>query len=134
MPNVRWLDIGTYGKCSSRRRPTEDIAWEVRLRRSPEKTDWPRPAVCHPRHPAMLPITMREHGRNGKRCCRVTGRKARACAAEAFMTAEKCIGEIAIRRDVRRTQPPRRHLHHDVHDGAIGVSLAGKQRGMFGVR
>src|SRR5258708_39684826 len=95
--------------CKSQRRPQEHIRRKVRLRRHPGKADGPGHAVRYPRPPPMLAITMREHRRNGKRCRRVPGRKARACAAEVFMTSEKCIGEIAIRRDVRRTQPPRRH-------------------------
>ncbi len=134
LPKLTRSQHGKFGNRESQCRPQEHIRWEVRLGRHPGKADCARRAVCHPWHPAMLPITMREHRRNGKRRCRVTGRKARARAAEVFMTAEKCIGEIASRRDVRRTQPPRRHLHHNVHDGAIGVSFAGKQRGMFRVR
>src|SRR5207302_312377 len=68
------------------------------------------------RNPAMLAIAMREHRGNGKCRRRVSRRKARACAAEALMTVEKSIGEIAVGRDIRRTQPPRRHLHQHVDD------------------
>ena len=134
LPKLSRSQHGKFGNRESQCGPQKHIRWEVRLRRNPGKADCARRAVRHPWYPSMLAITMRENRRNGKRCCRVTGRKTRACAAEVFMTAEECIGEIAIRRDVRRTQPPRRHLHHDVHDGAVGVCLAGKQRGMFRVR
>jgi len=81
----------------------------------------------------MLAITMCEHCGNGKRRRRMSRRKARTCAAETLMTVEKSIGEIAVGRDVRRTQPPRRHLHYYVDDGAVGVRFTRQQRGFFRV-
>ena len=79
----------------------------------------------------MLAVTMREDRGDGKRGRRMSRRKARTRAAETLMTVEKSIGEIAVGRDVRRTQPPRRHLHCHVDDGAVGVCFSRQQRGVF---
>src|SRR5882762_1532965 len=81
----------------------------------------------------MLPIAMGENGCNGKRRCRVTGRKARAYTAERLRTSEESVRELAGRREVRRTQSARRYLHHYVNDGAVGVGFPGKQRSLFRV-
>src|SRR5258708_34863218 len=81
----------------------------------------------------MLAITMREDCRNGERRRRVAGRKTRVDTCRRHMAVEEGVGKGARRRDVRRTQPPRRYLHKYVDDGAVGVGFASEQRGLFRV-
>src|SRR5260370_38323275 len=81
----------------------------------------------------MLAMTMREHRGYVKCRCRVTRWKARVYAGRRHMAAEEGVGEIAGRWDVRRTQPPCRHLHNYVNDGAVSVRFTGEQRGLFRV-
>jgi len=76
----------------------------------------------------MLAVTVREHCRNGKRRCCMTGRKTRADTSCRSVAFKKRVGETSTRRNVRRPQPPRCHLERDLHHRAVCIGLAGKQR------
>jgi len=118
----------------SRDRSKENIRREVCAGCDAGETDRCGYAIRNIRHPAMLPIPVRENRRDRKAHHRVTRWKAAALSQGPAIALEKRIGIFAVQGNIRWAQPTRDRLRNDHQDRIVNHGFPGKQTGSLSVR